>query len=78
MVCEGKIFPLEVKSGTGGSLRSLHIMLEKYPNCPWGLVLYSGTYNNLRKKNRIPATLQCCLHLRQTMGRFMLVTAFLP
>ncbi len=37
---------LEVKSGAGGSLRSLHLMLEAYPNCPIGLVLYDGTYSN--------------------------------
>ncbi len=46
-VREGKIYPVEVKLGTGGSLRSLHLMLEKYPNCPRGLVLYSGPYRNL-------------------------------
>ncbi|OQA02088.1 MAG: hypothetical protein BWY71_00139 [Planctomycetes bacterium ADurb.Bin412] len=44
---EGKIYPLEVKSGTGGSLKSLHLMLEKYPNCPQGLVLYSGPHKEL-------------------------------
>ena len=45
-VFEGNIYPIEVKSGAGGSLRSLHLMLEKYPNCPRGLVLYSGTYSD--------------------------------
>lgn len=40
----GKIVPVEVKSGAGGSLRSLHLMLDTYPNCPEGVVLYSGTY----------------------------------
>ncbi len=43
-VREGKIVPIEVKSGGGGSLRSLHLMLDTYPNCPEGIVLYSGTY----------------------------------
>ncbi len=43
----GKIFPLEVKSGASGSLKSLHLMLKKYPDCPRGFVLYSGTYDNL-------------------------------
>ena len=38
------IIPIEVKSGKGGSLRSLHLMLETYPNCPEGLVLYSGNF----------------------------------
>lgn len=46
-VRQGAIYPVEVKSGAGGSLRSLHLMLEKYPNCPGGLVLYSGIYKNL-------------------------------
>jgi hypothetical protein len=43
-VREGRIVPVEVKSGAGGSLRSLHMLLEKFPNCPEGVVLYSGTY----------------------------------
>jgi hypothetical protein len=47
VVREGKIHPVEVKSGTGGSLKSLHLMLDKYPNCPHGLVLYSGPYREL-------------------------------
>ncbi|MDD2716045.1 MAG: AAA family ATPase [Candidatus Wallbacteria bacterium] len=49
-VREGKIYPVEVKSGTGGSLKSLHLMLEKYPYCPQGLVLYSGPYKELSKQ----------------------------
>jgi len=40
----GKIYPIEVKSGAAGSLKSLHMLLQKYPNCPRGLVLYDGTY----------------------------------
>ncbi|MBW2369052.1 MAG: ATP-binding protein [Deltaproteobacteria bacterium] len=40
----GAIYPVEVKSGASGSLRSLHLMLEAYPNCPYGLVLYDGAY----------------------------------
>jgi predicted AAA+ superfamily ATPase len=42
-VRQGTIYPVEVKSGAGGSLKSLHLMLEKYKNCPKGIVLYSGT-----------------------------------
>lgn len=43
----GKIYPIEVKSGAAGSLKSLHMLLQKYPSCPRGLVLYDGTYKNL-------------------------------
>ena len=49
----GRIVPVEVKSGTGGSLRSLHMMLERYSNCPEGLVLYSGTYAALPEQRLI-------------------------
>jgi predicted AAA+ superfamily ATPase len=51
-VHESNIYPVEVKSGMGGSLRSLHLMLEKYPNCPYGLVLYDGTYK-IRSEQKI-------------------------
>jgi len=47
VVRQGTIYPVEVKSGASGSLRSMHLMLEKYPNCPQGLVLYSGTSKKL-------------------------------
>ncbi len=46
-VKKGEIYPVEVKSGPSGKLRSLHLMLENYPNCPKGLVLYSGSYKEL-------------------------------
>ena len=46
-VRKGKIYPVEVKSGASGSLKSLHMMLDKYTNCPEGLVLYSGVYKEL-------------------------------
>jgi hypothetical protein len=39
--------PVEVKSGEGSSLRSLHLMLDTYLNCPEGIVLHSGTYARL-------------------------------
>ena len=44
---EGRIVPVEVKSGTGGTLRSLHLMLGAYPHCADGVVLYSGTWSRL-------------------------------
>ncbi len=53
VVRDGKIYPVEVKSGKGGSLRSLHLMLEKYQNCPQGLVLYSGTSNKMPEQKLV-------------------------
>jgi predicted AAA+ superfamily ATPase len=46
-VLKGEIYPIEVKSGPSGKLRSLHLMLQNYPNCPRGLVLYSGPHKDL-------------------------------
>ncbi|MCD4706456.1 MAG: AAA family ATPase [Candidatus Sabulitectum sp.] len=47
LVCNGSIYPIEVKSGASGSLKSMHMLLRKYGNCPAGLVLYDGNYKNL-------------------------------
>jgi len=58
-VRQGIIYPVEVKSGASGSLKSLHLMLEKYPNCPQGLVLYSGTYKELPEQKLIFMPLYC-------------------
>ncbi len=46
-VQKGRIYPVEVKAGPAGKLRSLHLMLQHYPNCPGGLVLYSGPHKKL-------------------------------
>ncbi len=59
IVKKGDIYPVEVKSGTGGSLRSLHLMLEKYHNCPQGLVLYSGTTNKIPNQKLVFLPLYC-------------------
>ena len=58
-VKNGTIYPIEVKSGPSGALRSLHLFLNKYPNCPQGIVLYGGTYNNLPDQNLIFLPLYC-------------------
>ncbi len=45
--CNGNIYPTEVKSGTGGSLKSMHMLLRTYADCPYGFVLYHGRYKKL-------------------------------
>lgn len=42
--CDGQACPIEVKSGEGGTLRSLHRLLAAHPECPEGIVLSSGRY----------------------------------
>jgi uncharacterized protein len=43
----GKIVPLEVKSGAGGSLRSMHLLLQQYPEIEQGVVLSSAPYGTI-------------------------------
>ena len=52
VVQNGKIVPIEVKSGKGGSLKSLHLLLNRYPSCKKGVVLYDGVYAT-NKEQRI-------------------------
>ena len=58
-VRQGNIYPVEVKSGASGSLKSLHLMLTKYQNCPQGFVLYSGTYKELPEQKLTFMPLYC-------------------
>ena len=34
---KGTIFPMEVKSGKSGTLKSLHLFLEEHPGTPFGI-----------------------------------------
>jgi uncharacterized protein len=46
VVRNGRIHPVEVKSGRGGQLRSLHLFLQTYPHCGEGLVFSSAPHGN--------------------------------
>lgn len=50
IVKEGKICPIEVKSGSAGRLKSLHLLLEEYPNCPEGIVISEAPLGRLPEK----------------------------
>ncbi len=62
-VRDGVIYPIEVKSGAGGRLKSLHLLLKTYPNCPVGLVLYSGSWRELPEQKLIFQPLYCAASL---------------
>jgi len=47
VVIDGRIIPVEVKSGAAGRLRSLHLLLNSFPNCPYGIVFSSAPYSEL-------------------------------
>ncbi len=59
IVRDGEIYPVEVKSGKGGSLRSLHFMLRKYPNCPQGIILYDETFKTIENQQLTFLPLYC-------------------
>jgi len=43
----GEIIPVEVKSGASGRLKSMHILLKEYPNCPVGYIFSCAPYSKL-------------------------------
>lgn len=65
-VRNGVIYPIEVKSGSGGRMRSLHLLLQSFPNCPQGLVLYSGPYRKLPEQKLIFMPLYCAATIGDT------------
>jgi len=44
---KGKIYPIEVKSGSSGSLKSLHLALKTYPECPGGIVFSTRKFGEI-------------------------------
>ncbi|AQT67928.1 hypothetical protein STSP2_01080 [Anaerohalosphaera lusitana] len=62
-VRDSTIYPIEVKSGPAGRLRSLHLCLEAYPNCPQGWVLQDGPYQELPSQKLIFWPLYATPHL---------------
>lgn len=52
-VINGRIHPIEVKSGSSGRLKSLHLFLQSYQNCPKGIVFSTRPYADLPEKNII-------------------------
>ncbi len=49
----GKIYPIEVKSGSSGSLKSLHLALKEYSACPTGIVFSSREYSEIKEQKLI-------------------------
>lgn len=50
-VIDGQIYPIEVKSGSSGRLKSLHLFLQTYKNSPEGIVFSMRPYAELPEKN---------------------------
>jgi uncharacterized protein len=54
VVREGQIIPVEVKAGGSGSLKSLHYLLEKYPNIEKTVVYSLAKQGVIEKINFLP------------------------
>ncbi|RMI09046.1 MAG: DUF4143 domain-containing protein [Calditrichaeota bacterium] len=46
---KGEIYPVEVKSGRAGRLKSMQVFLNEHPHCSWGLVLNQGNIHREQK-----------------------------
>jgi predicted AAA+ superfamily ATPase len=53
-VQEGKIIPIEVKAGKSGSLKSLHYLLEHYPNIEKAIVFSQAPRGKKGQINFVP------------------------
>ena len=50
---ESKPYPIEVKSGKAGSLKSMHMILKNYPDCPSGIVFSTRHFEKLEAQRLI-------------------------
>ena len=46
-VQNSEIYPVEVKSGASGRLKSLHLFLQTYKKTPWGIVFSTSPYSEI-------------------------------
>jgi uncharacterized protein len=53
VIQNGRVTPIEVKSGPAGRLRSMHLLLQDYPKCAPGLVLSEAPYAELREQKLV-------------------------
>ena len=48
-----QIIPIEVKSGSAGRLRSMHLFLETFKNTPYGAVVSTHSYSESKEQNLV-------------------------
>jgi hypothetical protein len=51
---ESHVIPIEVKAGSTGSLKSLHLFLESHPATPYGIRLHSAPGHKDPRLRHIP------------------------
>jgi hypothetical protein len=50
---KNKIFSVKIKGGAAGKLKSMHLLLEKYPYIETGYVLSTAPYLELREQRLV-------------------------
>ncbi len=50
---KGRVIPIEVKSGAAGRLKSLHLLLQSYPQISRGIVLSERPYAEIREQKLV-------------------------
>jgi predicted AAA+ superfamily ATPase len=51
LVKNNVIYPVEVKSGPAGKLKSMHLFLKEHPKCKTGIVLTSARHVSYKHDN---------------------------
>jgi hypothetical protein len=51
---EAQVIPVEVKSGTAGTLKSMHVFLKEKPNSPFGMHFSKGNFARRGKIRSYP------------------------
>lgn len=72
IVVNNKIIPIEVKSGSAGRLRSMHMFLDNFKNCPEGFVFSSRPYEILSGQKLTFIPLYYCFSATKSKNGFKL------
>ena len=67
---KGKIFPVEIKSGSAGRLRSLHLLLNSFPDCPAGIILSEAPFSTLPDQKLVFLPIYYAFQLGSNPGQF--------
>ena len=57
-----KVLPVEIKSGSSGSLKSLNLFLDSHPHSPLGIRLYDGQHQREKRILHLPLYSSGALH----------------
>jgi predicted AAA+ superfamily ATPase len=65
------IIPIEVKSGAGSTLKSMHMFLEKHPKSPYGIRFSTQNYSTYEKIYSYPLYATCMTLQGDTARKFL-------